>query len=318
MFLSLLLVTACGTAPIAGATEASINFPTRPITLFVGFAAGGGTDIGARIMAYHMGEILGQQIVVINIPGAGGEPAMMQMLGARADGYTIATVNPGQFVNTLLRDTAYSVDDFVLLGQMVNEVRVIAIRTNDPRFNDMDSFIAYARENTLTVSDTGIGTNAHFTTLGIADRGNLNLVPIHSDGFGAGMAQFLGAHVDAISSSLGEITPAILDGNAIAIGITADERHPDFPDIPTFMEAGIDFEISTRRGMAINREVDPRIINILRDALEQAAHLPQYIQEMNNAGIPPDFLDAETYQDAMARELNALAELVERFNLRQN
>jgi tripartite-type tricarboxylate transporter receptor subunit TctC len=313
--LALMLVLAAGGFAPA---ESEINWPTRPVSMIVGFSAGGGTDIGARVLAEHLGRALGQRVVVTNIPGAGGEPALVQMLSSAPNGYTIGAIVPAQFLNPFLRDAQYSLEDFVWIGQQVNDTRVIAARPNDPRFHDMETFLAYARANPgLTVADTGIGTSAHLATAGLSLRGGLNLTPIHTEGFGQGMVLFLGAHVDLISASLGEANTMLMDGNAIIIGFTSEERHPDFPDIPTFIEAGIDFTINTRRGWVAHRDVDPRIVRILSDAMAQVAVDPQYLQDMNNSGIPPDFLSGDDFERVVFEELDVLIELIDVLGLRQ-
>ncbi|MDI6707287.1 MAG: tripartite tricarboxylate transporter substrate-binding protein, partial [Bacillota bacterium] len=152
-------------APADNSAESQkIKYPEKPITLIVPFAAGGGTDIGTRIVAKYAEKYLGQPLVVKNVDGGGSEVGVTQMVNSTPDGYTICGFNSASVILTTMRKANYHpVDDVEPICLVVSDPRLFAVRANETRFTDAASFIQYAKENPnkLTIGTSGAGTSGH-------------------------------------------------------------------------------------------------------------------------------------------------------------
>lgn len=301
LLIAVFLFSGCGgsSQPAAPATPAPAPepakpaFPEKPITLIVPFAAGGGTDIGTRIAAKYAEEILGQPFVVQNIDGGGSEVGVSQALRSAPDGYTICGFNSASVILTTMRDASYHpLDDVEPICLAVSDPRLFAVRLDDNRFPDADAFIAYAKANPdkLTIGTSGAGTSGHLSIMAMNAAAGVVAKPVHFGGAGESKAAFLGAHIDAIAQTYGEVLGMLNDKQARVIAVATDERMAELPDVPTFKEIGIDLVISSNRGFAAPKGTPKEIIDIIAYAFAQASADPAYLAEMTKMGLPVKYL----------------------------
>lgn len=296
--------------------HAKIEYPTRPITLIVPWSAGGGTDIGSRVLAKYAEKYLGQPIVILNVPGGGSEVGIVQMLRSKPDGYTIAGFNTASVTLTVIRKAKYHpVNDVKPICLYVSDPRLFVVRADDERFRRFDDFVNYAKENPgkLTIGTSGAGSSGHFSILFMNKVLGIKTTPVHFGSGGDTTAALLGGHVDSVAQTIGEALPMIKSGKAKPIVIAAEKRYPDFPDVPTFKEKGVDLVIASNRGIAAPKDTPDEIVQILADAFKKATEEPEFLKDMSNLGLPVKYLNTLEFSMLIKQEYELYKELAKEF-----
>src|SRR6516164_8171832 len=241
-----LLVVACcclfGDASItsAGAEE---QYPSRPITMIIPFAAGGPTDILGRLIAQSIGPMLGQQVVVEDITGAGGTIGATRAARADADGYTMVMGNLGTHAASLsnYRELAYDPrTDFEPVILVASTPMVLVTRKTLPVHN-LDEAIAYAKANKgkTTMGSAGIGSISHLTLLLFNHLTGAGVVHVPYRGLSQAINDLLGGQIDLLFDQVVTATPHILNNSENPIVVTIPQRAPAIPNVPSADEAGL-------------------------------------------------------------------------------
>ncbi len=234
--LSLPLLTLVG--PSFGASPA---WPNRPLHLLVPYAAGGPTDILARLVAPVLNERLAQTVIVDNVPGAGGNIGMAQGAKATPDGHTVTVVAPNIVINpALYRNTGYDpYADFVPVTVAVRSAVVVSVHPSVPA-TTLDELIALVKSQPgrHSYASPGSGTPPHLVAEQLRLGLGLDLVHIPYSGAGQAMAAALGAQVPIVFSSTPPAIPHIAAGKLRGLAVTGNTRTQELPTIPTMAEAG--------------------------------------------------------------------------------
>ena len=249
-------------------------YPTRTVTMIVPFAAGGTTDVVARIVSEHMSRTLGQQFIVENVPGAGGTIGSIRVMRAKADGYTVLMGHIGThaFSVSLYPNLAYKPNiDFEPIGMVVETPNFIVARKDFPP-KDLKEFVAYAKANAekLNMAHAGVGSNTF--TFGLLLNSLLRVRPTVVPFSGAGPATnaLIGGQVDYMCLAI-EVRPHVQAGTIKAYAIAATERHPALPNVPTTKEAGLpEFQALPWFALFTPKGVPRPILERLTDALDKA------------------------------------------------
>jgi tripartite-type tricarboxylate transporter receptor subunit TctC len=251
------------------------TYPTRPITLIVPFAAGGPTDVIARIAAEHMSRTFGQRLVVENIAGAGGTTASARGMRASPDGYTIQIGHLGTHATAPLfyPDFAYRPDvDFAPVGMVSLNAWLIAANKNLPP-KDLNEFITFAKANhqRLNMGHAGVGSNSHLTGLLLNAILGLKPVMVPFNSGAAAMNAMVAGHVDYMSAPIADGVPQVQGGTIKVFAIASPERNPALPEVPTSREAGLgEFQVASWTGMFAPKDTPKPILDKLSDVLDQA------------------------------------------------
>lgn len=303
------LLGGCG----GGGGQGGSDFPTRPITAIVPYSAGGGTDTGARVLQPYVEEALGTSIEIVNRPGGGGWVGWTELVNAQPDGYTIGfIVSPNLMTGYLNpefnRDN--SLEDFAPIANQVIDTRTLAINPADDRFEDINSFIDYAKQNELTVTDPGVGSSDHFGILLINDNHGTNLSAVHTEGSAQSRAAVLGRNADAVAASVGELAQLHNDGELKILAVMGEERSEFLPDVPTFEEAGYPGVYSASlRGVSGPAGIDPEVMEVLVEAFEEGIKSEEHKQELAKQNLqvrfegPDEYLELLKADEQQAREL---------------
>jgi tripartite-type tricarboxylate transporter receptor subunit TctC len=251
------------------------TFPTRPITMIVPFAAGGGTDVIARIVAEHMSRTLGQQVIIENVAGAGGTTGSLRAMRANADGHTIEMGHMGTHAVSvaLYPALAYKPDvDFEPIGLVVEQPILIVARKDFPP-KDLQEFVAYVKANAekLNMAHAGVGSNVF--NFGLVLNSVLGVRPTMVPFGGAGPAvnALVGGQVDYMCAAIADIGPQIQGGTVKAYAIAAAERNPALPNVATAKEAGLpEFQASFWVALFAPKGVPQPNLDRLTDALDMA------------------------------------------------
>jgi len=271
------LLAAAGAAalPAVPRVARAQAYPTRPITVVVPFAPGGGTDIAARIVGEQMARTLGQQFVVQNIAGAGGTIGSTRAMRADPDGYTIVMGQLGTHAVAvpLYPNLAYRPDvDFEPIGLAAEFPLVIAARKDFPP-KDLREFVAYVQANfsRLNMAHAGVGSTFFIGALLLNSilRVNPTLVPFN--GGAPATNALVAGQVDYMCSDVLTSAPQLQAGLIKAYAIAAAARSPVLPELPTTQEAGLpEFQVASWFGLFAPRATPKAILDKLTDALDQA------------------------------------------------
>jgi len=257
---------------------AAAQYPNKPITVIVPFAAGGPTDVVARLVSDHMSRTLGQTLVVENVGGAGGTLGMIRAAQAQPDGYTIAVGNMGTqsaapaLYPNLKYDPAKS---FAQVG-IVNYTPQAIVAKKDTAAKTLKEFIDYLKTNNtkLTYGHAGVGSISHVSGLVFNAKFGLtpNLVPYR--GTGPAIRDLVGGVIDYMVDQSLNVIPQIQAGTIKVYAIAAPERLASLPDVPTTGEGGVDFIFSAWNAMVAPKGTPKEIVAMLADALGKALDDP--------------------------------------------
>jgi tripartite-type tricarboxylate transporter receptor subunit TctC len=260
------------------ASAAEQTFPTRLVRIVVPLAPGGGTDNLTRIMAPKLSEVLGQQVIVDNRPGAGGQIGSELVAKAAPDGYTILNVessfasNPSLFTK-LPYDTLRDFDPIALCVQGAN---VLVIHPSLPAKNVKELIaLAKSRPGQINYASSGNGSTQHLTGALFCKMAGISMTHIPYRGSGPVTADLIGGQVQVGFPGIAGMLPHIKAGKLRALGVTSAKRSPELPDVPTIAEAGVkDYEMVAWFGIAapkaLPRDIQTRLQGDLLKVLKTA------------------------------------------------
>jgi tripartite-type tricarboxylate transporter receptor subunit TctC len=250
-------------------------YPTRPITIIVPFAPGGGTDVAARIVGEHMSRTLGQQIVVQNVAGAGGTVGSTRAMRADPDGYTIEMGQMGTHAAAvaLYPNLPYKPDvDFEPIG-LASEYPVVIVARKDFPPKDLKEFVAFVKANAGKLNMAHAGVGSIFFSTGLLLNSIMGVKPtlVPFNGGAPAMNALMGGQVDYMCSDVLAAAPQLQSGAVKAYAIAAAERSPELPNVPTTREAGLPaFQASAWNALFAPRSTPKPILDKLTDALDRA------------------------------------------------
>ncbi|MCA3599550.1 MAG: tripartite tricarboxylate transporter substrate binding protein BugD [Methylobacterium sp.] len=228
-------------ASFAGTASAQ-TYPERQITLIVPFAAGGTSDIIARIAADEMSQILNQRILIENIGGAGGSTALTRAAAATPDGYTLVIGNAGTnaATYTIHKDLKFSPDSFKPIGMIAKTLPVIALKNGFPA-SDVKGFIEYANANPgkITLGHAGIGSSNYLICKLFLQAAKVKVELIGYRGAGPALNDAMGGHVDGVCDAATSVASSINGGKVHGLVMAGRKRADILPQVPTASEAGL-------------------------------------------------------------------------------
>jgi len=280
------MAIACGAAAQEG-------YPSKPIRMVVPFAAGGPTDIVARVMGAKMAELLGQAIVVENRTGAGGNIGAEVVAKAPADGYTLlmATVSTHAINPGLYRNMPYDpVRDFAPIGQVGVTPIVLNVNRAVP-VNDVQGLIALVRANPgkYSYGSSGLGSILHLCGEAFKSSvGGLDMVHVPYRGSAPMMADLVGGQIAIAFDALPTVLPQLQAGAIRALGAGMATRLRALPDLATLQEQGVaGFECYTWNAILAPAKTPPAIVGQLAQAMSKALADPLVLKRLEDAGVDP-------------------------------
>jgi tripartite-type tricarboxylate transporter receptor subunit TctC len=293
--------------------SALAEYPDKPISMIVTYSPGGATDFQARIVTMLASEekYLGQPIVIINKPGAGGQVGWNWFVEkASKDGYNMVTYNVPHFIaQSIVYDTKYSIEDFEPVGNWGADPAVLIVGKDSP-FNTLEDFIKYAKENPgkITVSGAGMFVGHHIATLQLAKAAGIKLTYIPEKGGVDAIQSVMSGKVKAGFNNLADSFRS--QDNLRILAIADLKRHPYLPDVRTFKEAGLDVDDSSVnfRGVALPKGTPKEIIDKCAEIFPKMFNDPRILAKMKESGSPVRVMSRE---EVIKMFQNSRKELVE-------
>ena len=257
------------------APAAAQNYPTRPITMIVPFAAGGPTDIIARIVGEHMSKTLGQQVIVENVAGAGGTTGITRGAQAKPDGYTLMMGHMGTHgaAPALYPNLKYDpTKDFEPIG-LAAGTPILIVAKKDMPAKDLKEFIAYAKANAakLNQAHAGVGSVSHTTGILFDSQIGIKPTQVAYRGTGPALNDLVGGQVDFMTDQIVNVVEQVKGGSIKAYAIATPERSPALPDLPTTKEAGLpEYQVSAWNAVFAPKGTPKEIVAKLNEAMSKA------------------------------------------------
>jgi len=276
-------------------------YPTRPITLVVPIAPGGGVDGAARILSEKLQEKLKQSVVVENRPGAGSIIGTNSVAKAPPDGYTLLLMELGAVLAKWLNRTVpFDVtSDFTPIAMVATSPLVLFAHPS-VAFHDIKGLIAYGKANpgTLSVGIPGLGTPHHLAAawLNTAAKVEITLVPYR--GAAASLNDLLGGQIPLIWAAPIAVRQFVEQGKVKVLGVSAPRRLPMFPQAPTVSESGVSgFDVTPWYGVAAPARVSHEVVARVGEAVRETIELPDIQQRMSTVGLNGEYRNSAQFRE---------------------
>jgi len=280
---------ACGIVLTLTTITLAQTYPARPTTMIIPFAAGGPTDVLGRIMGQRMSEILGQQVVVENVGGAGGMTGSKRVADAAPDGYAfvLGTVGTHAQSQTMYKKPLYhAATDFTPVA-LIAEVPIVLITRKDLPVNNLQQFISYAKANQtkMQYGSAGAGSATHLGCVLLNYLIGVDITHIPYRGTGPAMQDLQGGRIDYLCEIVSTAKPQIDGGTVKAIAIMTKERSPALPNVPTGLEQGTpNLEAYTWNALFLPKDAPAEVVKKLHDATVEAMKTPSVRERLEALG----------------------------------
>ncbi|MCD6363947.1 MAG: tripartite tricarboxylate transporter substrate binding protein [Synergistetes bacterium] len=289
-------------------------YPSKPITVIVAFKAGGGTDTMARLVAKFAEKYLGQPIVVINKPGAGGQIGFEALARARKDGYTIGCINTPHLLGHIVAGRAhYKLSDFWPIANGVTDPGVLVVRSDSP-VKTLEDFIALAKKKKgeLSVATTGPGGDDFIAMMLFSEAAGIKLKEVPCSGSSEQKAVLMGGHVDAAFMNVSQVWSQVQAGKLRWIAVMTKKRLPYLPDLPTFWEKGYKVISDSSRGFAAPAGIPKEAYKKLVGVFYKVFHDKEFIAAAKKSRLLLNYMGPEQYKKYLEEQLKAVKKVYDK------
>ena len=292
---------------------AAQDYPARPVRLIIPFPPGGSNDVVGRLIATHLGERLGKQVVVDNRSGAGGVIGTEIVAKSPPDGYTLLVISMAHAVNPWLYKLSYDpIKDFAPVGLLAKGTNVLVVHPSLP-VKSVKELISLAKQKPgdLQYASAGIGSFQHLGGELFKLMAGVDILHVPFKGGGPAMVDIVGGHTKVMFSSMVQTVPQIKAGKLRALGTGALERSPVLPDVPTIAEAGVPgYEAVNWWGVVAPTGTSPAIIDKVNREIEAVQQSPDVKKQFDNEGATPVSMKPADFGSFMVSEMNKWEKVV--------
>jgi len=295
------------------------TYPSRPVHWIVSFAAGGPNDVVARIIGQYLSDHLGQQFVIENRPGAGGNVGMQSVLSSAPDSYTIAFVGPNYAINPALYEKLPFdfIRDSVPVAGTMRLANVMEVHPAIPA-NNVAEFIAYAKANPgkINFASGGVGTSPHLSGELLKTMTGINLVHVPYRGTAPALSDLLAGQVEVLFDNIPGSIGHIRSGKVRALGVTGSKRVAAIPEVPTMGETVPGYDVSIWYGIAAPRGTPPEIVAKLNQAVNAVLADPKLQARLAELGGEPMPTTPAQFGKLVAEETERWGKLIRAANIK--
>jgi tripartite-type tricarboxylate transporter receptor subunit TctC len=312
-------LVALATAEIvpAAAQEDPTKYPMRPIHVVVGFAAGGGNDIIARIFGQKLSESLGQPVIVDNKPGGGAIVAADYVAKSPADGYTLLIGASGMSINpAVYAKLPYdAVRDFVAVSELASFPLILIVAAASP-IKSVAELVAYAKANPDKMNYASSSASFQLVTELFKQKTGAPMQVIPYKSTNESVLAVISGQVTTTIADAGPVTSQVKSGLARALAVAAPRRIEDLPDVPTLKEAGADVDAVLWSGIFVPQGTPPPIVRKLEGELMRIARLPDVIARLKPLGIESVGNSSEEFSKILASDIARWGEVAKAANIK--
>jgi tripartite-type tricarboxylate transporter receptor subunit TctC len=295
------------------------TYPSRPITLVIGFPAGGPLDVVSRLLAQALSRRLGQQVVVENRTGATGTTAAGQVARAEPDGHTLMAI-PATFAASagLFRKLSYRpIDDFTMIS-MTAEFPYVLVTYSDHSIRTMADLIRAARSQSspLTYGTSGVGSLQHLAVEHFANLARIKLQHIPYRGGAPAITELLGKRIDLVLDQPSALVDIIRDRRFRALAVTGGRRFFSLPDTPTISEAGFPgFDVTGWQGLVAPANLPAEVLNRLHTELTGILAEPAIVEKLRTLGNDPNPTSTGEFKARLEAEIQRWTKVIDSANI---
>jgi len=314
------LIAACLAALTASpvlAQEDASRYPSRPIHIIVGFAAGGGNDVIARIYGQKLSEDLGQPVIVENKPGGGAIVATDYVSKSAPDGYTLLVGASGMAINqSLYAKLPYdSVRDFVAISEIASFPLIMIVNASSP-VKSVADFVTYAKANGDKMNYASSSASFQLVTELFKQKTGVPMQAIPYKSANESVLAVVSGQVTTTIADAGPVSPQMKAGTVRALAIAAPKRMEDFPDVPTMKEAGADIDGTLWTGMFAPKATPPEIIRKLEAEFMKIARQPDVAARLKQIGIEAVGNSTDAFTKILAADIVRWGEVAKSANIK--
>ena len=317
----ILLVLALALPAALQTTVLAQAYPVKPVKLVVGFTPGGGVDINARLLASKLTELLGQQVIVENRPGAGTNIANEYVAHSAPDGYTLLINTAAVAINMSLykRPGFDTLRDFAAVSIFSSSPNILVVNATVP-FKNVAELIASARAEPgkLNYSSAGAGTTQHLSGELFKTLTGTDIVHIPYKGTSPALTALIGGEVQLSYANIPAIQAHVKSGRLRPLATTGSKRASLMPDVPTMRESGVDMDVVVWYGVLAPAATPREIVNKLAASIEKAAHSPDIRQRLLEQGAEPVGNTPEEFSRLLRTEVTTWAAVVKASGAKAN
>jgi tripartite-type tricarboxylate transporter receptor subunit TctC len=316
IYLGWIALTAASIAP-ASAQEDPSKYPTRPIHIVVGFTAGGGNDIIARIFGQKLSESLGQPVIIENKPGGGAIVATEYVAKSAPDGYTLLVGASGMAINPAVyaRLPYDSVRDFIAVSELASFPLILIVNPSSP-IKSVAELVAYAKANPDKANYSSSSASFQLVTELFKQRTGAPMQVIPYKGANDSVMAVISGQVTATIADAGPALSQVLGGQARALAVAAPKRMEELPDVPTLKEGGADVDAVLWSGVFAPKDTPTWIVKKLEGELMRIARLPDVIARLKPLGILSVGNSSEEFTRVLAADIARWAEVAKAGNIK--
>lgn len=297
------------------------NYPERPVRMVVGYSAGGPTDVIARVVARHMGDHLGQPVIVENKPGASAHIAANDVMNAEPDGYRVLVTSLTLNVNPLLYPDRYNYEALEVFEPVSNfaNLPMVVVTNYDSPYQDLQSLIADAKANpgSLTFASSGFGGSAHLAAEMLSAQAGLEMNHIPFKGNGPALQEMMSGRISFMFyPSLG-ISDYVTDKRLRVLAVGTPEPHPDFPGVPTLESMGLTGfdEGAPFVAMLAPKGTPQGVVDKLHQAAVAALAVPEARDQLKQLGAQVIGDSPEEFREFLISDKQRWANVIEQGNV---
>ncbi len=301
----------------ARAQEDPSKYPSRPIHLVVGFAAGGGNDIIARVFGQKLSESLGQPVIVENKPGGGAIVATEYVAKSAPDGYTMLMSASGISINpAVYAKLPYdAIKDFVAVSELGSFPLIMIVNASSP-IKSVADLIGYAKANPDKTNYASSSASFQLVTELFKQKTGAPMQVIPYKSANETVLAVVSGQVTATIADAGPVLPQVKSGTVRALAIAAPKRMEDLPDVPTLTEAGADVDAVLWSGIFMPKATPPAIVKKLEAEFIRIARLPDVIGRLKPLGIDTVGNSSEEFAKILAADIARWGEVAKAANIR--
>lgn len=284
-----IMLAGCNQQSGTNVSDSSGRYPRKTVTVICPWAAGGGTDRVARFWADALEKEFGQPFVVVNKTGGSGAVGHSAGAYARPDGHTITLITFELCTMHRMNICDLTYDDVACIMQMNADAAVIVVR-DDARWKTLSEFLDHVKQNPGEVKMSGTATGGAWdlARAGLLDAAEVpieSVVWVPEKGAAPSLVQLLGGHIDAVCCSVPEALTQVEAGQLRMLAVMSDERHKDFPDVPTAKESGVEWTAFAWRGLALPKDTPAELVDTIYEKCSRIVESEEYKEFMRKNGF---------------------------------